>query len=261
MVLEVTDLQIYHGYLSEEYPEHSHRFWEIHWITRGQGRLIQDDQTYELSSGVLLLSPPGCRHTLEVKDPLHFLYLWFDASGAIEGHLTSIWENQRTTGFGFSITRRQSPLTSVKKKIDSAIPALELAGLHEFLSFLFTLPAPAPAGLGPRLPSFESQRITMARGFIESRIHEPLTLGQVADTIGMNMYVFAREFRRLTGTSAMEYHRRVRVEASKYYLATTTNTLADIAATLGFCDQFHFSKTFLRYTGLSPSAFRRNTQG
>jgi two-component system response regulator YesN len=37
--------------------------------------------------------------------------------------------------------------------------------------------------------------------------------------------------------------------------------LKEIAAELGFCDEFHFSKLFKRRTGLSPSAYRTQVLG
>jgi AraC-like DNA-binding protein len=39
-------------------------------------------------------------------------------------------------------------------------------------------------------------------------------------------------------------------------LRVDDSPLKEIAAELGFCDEFHFSKLFKRRTGLSPSAYR-----
>jgi AraC-like DNA-binding protein len=39
-------------------------------------------------------------------------------------------------------------------------------------------------------------------------------------------------------------------------LCTTHRTISEIAANLGFCDEFHFSRSFKKITGKSPSTFR-----
>lgn len=49
-----------------------------------------------------------------------------------------------------------------------------------------------------------------------------------------------------------EYVRRLRVDYAARRLVGSTSSIADIATAVGFADQSHFSRVFLRITGLSP---------
>src|SRR5690606_28149823 len=49
---------------------------------------------------------------------------------------------------------------------------------------------------------------------------------------------------------------RVILEAKKQ-IHLTHKSIKEVAAQLNFTDEFHFSKYFKRYTGVSPSSFRK----
>lgn len=49
----------------------------------------------------------------------------------------------------------------------------------------------------------------------------------------------------------------MRIERAKTLLAQNDQSICSIALALGFFDQSHFSRTFRRITGLSPSEFAR----
>jgi AraC family transcriptional regulator len=54
----------------------------------------------------------------------------------------------------------------------------------------------------------------------------------------------------------MGYLLRRRIERAKPMLrGPATKRIADIAADLGFADQSHFTRTFRRLVGMSPSDF------
>jgi AraC-like DNA-binding protein len=57
--------------------------------------------------------------------------------------------------------------------------------------------------------------------------------------------------------SLTKYRNRVRVRHALDRLERDEATLADIAATLGFADQAHFSRTVREHVGYSPTALRR----
>jgi AraC family transcriptional regulator len=53
---------------------------------------------------------------------------------------------------------------------------------------------------------------------------------------------------------------RHRVEQAKMLLRDRTLSLSVVALSCGFADQSHFNRVFARLTGLSPGAWRRNSQ-
>jgi AraC-like DNA-binding protein len=105
------------------------------------------------------------------------------------------------------------------------------------------------------LPGSAMRRI---RAYIDAHIGEHISLDDLANQAGVSRFHFARQFRLSTGVSPMEYLRRVRIERSKSILQSREATIAEVAATLGFSDQSHFTRTFGRLVGVSPGSFARS---
>jgi AraC family transcriptional regulator len=96
------------------------------------------------------------------------------------------------------------------------------------------------------------------RAHIDAHIGERISLDELARQAGLSRFHFARQFRLSTGESPMEYLRRVRIERSKSILQSRGTTIAEVAVTLGFSDQSHFTRTFGRLVGVSPGSFARS---
>ena len=96
-----------------------------------------------------------------------------------------------------------------------------------------------------------------AVAFIEANLGERFSLEILARQAGVSRFHFARQFRRATGFSPMEYLMRQRIERGKRILARGEVSICEVAATLGFCDQSHFTRTFRRMTGQSPREYAR----
>jgi AraC family transcriptional regulator len=96
------------------------------------------------------------------------------------------------------------------------------------------------------------------RVYIDAHIGERISLDDLAHQAGVSRFHFARQFRLSTGESPMGYLRRVRIERSKSILQSRETTIAEVAATLGFSDQSHFTRTFGRLVGVSPGSFARS---
>lgn len=92
------------------------------------------------------------------------------------------------------------------------------------------------------------------------RMHErpgdDLSSRDFARIAGMSLSHFDRVFRRMVETSPRQYFLRVRVEAACRWLAESHDTIAAIAVACGFHDHAHFTRSFRRIVGLTPSAYR-----
>ena len=95
------------------------------------------------------------------------------------------------------------------------------------------------------------------RTFIEEHLHEQLELADLAAAVGISRFHFARLFRLATGESPMRYLLRMRIDRAKQLLSEPCGLIGDIALELGFYDQSHFTRSFRRLTGLSPTEFAR----
>jgi AraC family transcriptional regulator len=91
--------------------------------------------------------------------------------------------------------------------------------------------------------------------FIDGNLGNRLSLGDLAAIAGVSRFHFARQFRLRTGETPMGYVLRRRVERAQQLLGGRGCRISDVAALLGFADQSHFTRTFKRFVGVSPSQY------
>lgn len=83
---------------------------------------------------------------------------------------------------------------------------------------------------------------------------------ELAGLAGLSERRFRTLFRKHTGYSPRGYYRKIRMEAAGDYLSFSSLSVQELAARLGYCDPFHFSKEFKRYYAKSPRQFRRESE-
>lgn len=94
------------------------------------------------------------------------------------------------------------------------------------------------------------------RTFVVTRLHQGVTLKDVAEHFGYSEKHCSNVFRFHVGESFTLYMKRVRLQTAKRLMGNPHKTMRDIAESIGFQDQFSFSHFFKKETGLSPRAFR-----
>lgn len=111
-----------------------------------------------------------------------------------------------------------------------------------------------------RLTGAVPRWLAAARECLHEEAHTE-NLSELAKAVGVHPVTLARGFRKAYGCSVGAYLRWLRVARAARALADSEAPLAEIALSVGFADQSHFSNVFRRATGLSPSAFRRAMKG
>lgn len=102
----------------------------------------------------------------------------------------------------------------------------------------------------------QDQQIIFAQEYIENNYENKLTVEAIATKIHLNSRSFLRRFKKATSNTPLEYIQRVRVEAAKNKLESTTDTILEVMFGIGYNDDKAFRKTFKKYTGLSPKEYQ-----
>jgi AraC-like DNA-binding protein len=103
--------------------------------------------------------------------------------------------------------------------------------------------------------------LTEARQLLDRDFRERLTTTHIARTVGVHPVYLAQMFQRHFNCGVIEYLLRRRIAFACRELRASGLPIADIAIAAGFYDQGHFSRTFKRLVGLTPSAYRRRYRG
>ena len=98
--------------------------------------------------------------------------------------------------------------------------------------------------------------VEAARDVIARQFKDNLSLSEVARQVESSVFHLARVFKARTGFSLHAYRNQLRLRAALERLAEPGVDLIDIALDLGFSSHSHFTETFRRSFGKTPSVVR-----
>jgi AraC family transcriptional regulator len=90
---------------------------------------------------------------------------------------------------------------------------------------------------------------------IRDQFAEPWRLSAIAEEFGVHPVHLARAFRKHYGCTIGEKIRQLRIEYASQQILHSNRPLSEIALAAGFADQSHFSRTFRKFRGMTPSQF------
>ena len=204
------------------------------------------------------------RHDRVVADPCHALFfragepyrvshpvaggdecLVFEPSEKIElRHRTAALEPQLIAGRELLRHRLERGLATALEAEDSALALVARIG---------RLAAPAAASARRQAEMVEATQVTLAAQPAES-----WTLGSLAQRVYSSPWHLARVFRELAGVPLHRYHLRARLAAALREVLDTSRELTAIGLDLGFASHSHFTASFRRTFGVTPSALRKS---
>jgi transcriptional regulator GlxA family with amidase domain len=95
---------------------------------------------------------------------------------------------------------------------------------------------------------------------IHRRPAEPWTLESLAREVSVSRATLARRFAHLVGETPPEYLTRWRMDLAAQRLRDTDDTVAAIAAAVGYRSEYSFSRAFTRHRGFAPGRYRRHAR-
>ena len=96
-----------------------------------------------------------------------------------------------------------------------------------------------------------------AEQLVRERYTQKFSLDALADAVHVDKSYLLRTFKKMKGTTLLAFHNQVRCEAAKELLARPELPISSIASSVGFVSPAHFSQIFKKYTGTSPSDYRK----
>ena len=92
--------------------------------------------------------------------------------------------------------------------------------------------------------------------YVDAHLSHTITLKDLAAAAGLSRMHFAAQFRAATGLRPREFVLQRRIELAQHIMIETQNSLVDIALTVGFQTQAHFTTVFKRFVGDTPHRWR-----
>lgn len=99
-----------------------------------------------------------------------------------------------------------------------------------------------------------------AKAYLHDRFNEPVSLDELATAAGLSRFHLPRTFAHHVDTPPHAYQIRIRIERATRLLRTGMSP-GNVALTVGFADQSHFTRHFRRITRTTPAQYARTTFG
>ena len=100
------------------------------------------------------------------------------------------------------------------------------------------------------------RRIAETVGYMRERLNQSLRVPKLAIMVGVSQSHFFAVFKKQTGFAPMDFFIRMRMGRACELLDATSLSVKEIAAALGYDDQFYFSRVFKSVNQISPSKYR-----
>lgn len=97
--------------------------------------------------------------------------------------------------------------------------------------------------------------------FIDAHFCEDITLEEIAEKCGVTPNYFSKLFHDCFQVKLWDYITGKRIDRAKRLLRTEeAMTILDIAVTCGFHNTANFNRAFLKFTGITPSAYKNRRE-
>lgn len=132
----------------------------------------------------------------------------------------------------------------------------ELLFVETLRRYIALLPPEHTGWLG----GIRDPEVGTALALLHRRPAEPWTIAALAKEVGLSRSVLAERFRRYLSETPMAYLTRWRLQLGAQMLKSTSSSVVEIAAEVGYESEPSFNRAFKRAFGLPPARFRKQSK-
>ena len=245
---------------------HFHVYYELFFVEQGAAKVLIGDRMVELGQADFLLIPPRAFHRTRypaarcVRSIVYFrtedisrrvLDLIPDAKSFLSRPQIIHIARQARPQFFELLTR----LTAREEQHDPQTRALKYFYLQELFLLLMRYGEFRP--LQPQEAPVDNEQVLSAARFIHLNYMHPITAAEIAAASGFSPNHLSRKFRQATGAGTHEYLIRIRLQHAALALASTEDSITQVALSCGFSDSNYFKDVFKKNYGMTPRDYRK----
>ena len=226
----------------------------VHYVYSGKGILTLDKQNYPVGSREIFVMPPNVTtfYQADEHDPWNYIWLHFDGAKAVE-YLRKIGIKRHRPVM--HPIREDNKISYYMEQIlqHSTEEALCIGMLY---SFFHELIMNTPNRQSPDHRDLHQKYTKAMLDYISLKYNEHIRVRDLANICGLDRSCTTRVFKAATGHSPQEYLMSYRIKMAKSLLKNPQISIQYVANSVGYFDQFAFSKIFKKHTGISPTQYR-----
>lgn len=227
----------------------------IHLVLSGKGTFRLENRTFELQKGAVFLIKPSqlCQYQADEEDPWE--YCWVGFNGACANKLVSRLPFSDT----MPVHQARNPETLHGILMDlyrsRGMEAQDEAAMVGYLYLFISALMKETREAEPRASSSSSQYVLNAIKYIQFNYSHDISIDDVAKSVGVSRSHLYRVFMSNVGKSPIDYLTEYRIGEACNLLRTSNLSIAEVAISVGFFDQFYFSRVFKKSVGVPPSRY------
>jgi AraC-like DNA-binding protein len=222
----------------------------------GEGYIYINDQVYTLKPNTYIIIPKNVGHRYKSSNTNPWSIYWAHFSG-----LTADALYQRSLEQG-ALHVHAIPYDTSRIKLFEQVYAILEHSFHEkemeltnlylqhFITSLIYYKELNPV-------TYDTDSVSLSIAYMKNNIQQKLLIEDLATRQGISVSHYSRLFYQKTGSSPINYFNLLKIQASCQHLYFTDRSIKEIAAALGFDDQYYFSRLFSKLIGISPLKYRK----
>jgi AraC family transcriptional regulator len=230
-------------------PRHTHKFASFSFVLNGNYAETINRRTHSRQASTIIFHPPEESHAVEFENDVRILSVEFSLE-----RLSKI--RQHSVIFDASTSCRSERTNWLGNKIHQEfcrMDAFSMLALEGLILELLAEASRCKIGANENIPRW----LIQTKNLLHENFTEPFTLEEIAKIADVHPVHLSRVFREKFDCTIGEYVRRLRVEFASKQIASTENSLCEIAHAAGFADQSHLNKTFKTVFGSTPAEYRK----
>lgn len=222
----------------------------------GRGTVTIDRETHTLTPSTSIAITAGAPHSYEASAEDPWSIWWMHVRGTDSHELA-----EQTLGRRGPVTRLRS-LDRVVALFDELVASMErrLSPAQLLLASGIAWNLLTRLAADSVLPG-EGSALERAMRYLEARVEGSIQVGELAALVGLSPSHLSALFREATGGGPAAFHTSLRMARARTLLDTSTLSVREIAAAVGYTDPLYFSRHFRRLHGQNPTQYRALHKG
>ena len=227
---------------------HMHEDIEIHFITGGHGFMEVEGEKFPVKENCFIISFSGELHRLITAEDCVFLSQYLAFCKVPDQELLEILrDNYRA---GKICLDGNEMFAKAERMWNGGDRVLKSAAEYSLTAFVL-----AHSSMAEQVSS--DVYIEKAREYMRRHVAERVSLTDISRHVGLEKSYFSRLFKRKTGETPLGFFMLRKIELCKEMLSSGSLNF-EVAQAAGFADEFHFSRTFKKITGMSPRSYKKS---
>ncbi len=234
----------------------------IHFVLEGKGIFQVGERTWHLQKGQGFLICPGIVTYYKADDEDPWIYTWVGFNGIGAGqYLRRAGLSQEMPVFTltdgeaiFNTMRSMVETRHIRHTKDLRFTSLLYQLLYQLVEDLGAVNPPSTPG------AVREVYIQKALDFIQMNYSREMTIEEMAHYTGIHRKYLSLVFKEVLHITPQQYLVQYRMNQACSLMKNPLLSISEIAWSVGYKDQFLFSKMFKKAKGMSPRHYRRSLQ-